>query len=295
MGLIRIRTELLGIIGFPVSHSLSPLMHNAVFESMGMDYCYLPLEVEPSRLRSALSAVRHLRFRGLNVTIPHKQRIMAFLDEITPEAELIGAVNTVEIRKGRLIGHNTDGRGFLKSLREDAGVSVRGNRILILGAGGAARAVAFQSALEGAASVQIANRSPARAAGLVRDLARPPLRYSASAVRWSGSSLKDGASNADIIINATAVGLKKGDPSPLPAGVIKPEQVVLDLIYSPPVTSLIRQAIRSGAKAVNGLGMLVHQGALSFEIWTGRPPLIFVMREALLRGLSGGAGRPGDI
>jgi shikimate dehydrogenase len=289
------RTKLVGIIGFPIGHSLSPRMQNAAFQSIGLDYCYIPLEVGSRRLRSAITALRSLKFRGFNVTIPHKRRIMAALDEVTPEALLIGAVNTVEIRHGRLIGHNTDGRGFLLALFEDVGTSVRGKRLMILGAGGAARAVAFQSALGGAASVLVANRSAGRAGELVRDLARPPARCSASALRWSEASLKSGAREADIIVNATSVGMKPGDHSPLPPDTVTPQHLVCDLIYRPAETALLQQARRAGAKTVNGIGMLVHQGALSFEIWTGKPAPISVMREALQSALTGGDGAPGGI
>jgi shikimate dehydrogenase len=292
---MRGRTNLVGIIGFPIGHTLSPRMQNAAFQSMGLDYCYIPLEVESRRLRSAVTALRRLKFRGFNVTIPHKRRIMAVLDEVTPEARLIGAVNTVENRRGRLIGHNTDGRGFLRALLEDGGTSVRGKRLMILGAGGAARAVAFQSALGGAVSILIANRSAARAAELVRALARPPVRCSASALHWSEASLKTGAREADIIVNATSVGMKLGDRSPLPPDVVIPQHLVCDLIYRPADTTLLQQARRAGAKAMNGIGMLVHQGALSFEIWTGQRASISVMREALQRALTGGDGAPGGI
>jgi shikimate dehydrogenase len=281
------RTKLVGIIGYPIDHSLSPLMHNAAFEAMGLDYCYIPLEVEPRRIRSAVKALRVLGFCGFNVTIPHKRRIMALVDRLTPEARLIGAVNTVEIRHGRWIGHNTDGRGFLQAFTEETGESVPGKRVMILGAGGAARAVAFQWALEGGAAVVIANRSSARADELVRDLRRPPVRCPASALPWTKASLIEGVRQADIIINATSVGMKPDDPPLLPSYVLKPHHIVCDLIYKPSVTFLLKQAQAAGAKAINGLGMLVHQGALAFEIWTGRRPPISVMREVLWHEIIG--------
>ncbi|HEY5594932.1 MAG TPA: shikimate dehydrogenase [Nitrospiria bacterium] len=286
------RTKLVGIIGYPIRHSLSPLMHTAAFEAMDLDYCYIPLEVAPRRIRSAVKAIRVLGFCGFNVTIPHKRRILAWVDRLTPDARLIGAVNTVEIRHGRWIGHNTDGRGFLRAFVEETGEPIPGKRVLILGAGGAARAVAFQWALEGGAAVMIANRSSARAAELVRDLRRPPVQCSASVLPWTEASLKAGIRQADIIINATSVGMKPDDPPLLPDGVLGPRHVVCDLIYKPPMTVLLKQAHASGAKAINGLGMLAHQGALSFEIWTGQRPPIGVMREALRQGLLGRKGEP---
>lgn len=287
------RTKLVGIIGYPIRHSLSPVMHNAAFESMGLDFCYIPLEVEPRRIRPAVNALRSLGFCGFNVTVPHKRRIMALLDRLTPEARLIGAVNTVEIRRGRLIGHNTDGRGFLRAFMEETGEPVVRKRVLILGAGGAARAVAFQWAMEGGGAVTIANRSSARAAELVRDLRKPPVRCSAAVLPWTDASIKAGVRQADIIVNATSVGMKPDDPPLLPPNVLKPGQIVCDLIYKPPVTLLLKQAQSVGARALNGLEMLVHQGALAFEIWTGQRPPIQVMREALEQSpLGRGEGAP---
>lgn len=277
------RTKLIGIIGYPIRHSLSPFMHNAVFEAMGLDYSYIPLEVKPRRLRSAVKAVRLLGFCGFNVTIPHKQRIMAFLDRLTPEARRIGAVNTVEIQNDRLVGHNTDGRGFLQAFVEETGRSVKDRRVLILGAGGAARAVAFQLTQEGVAAIMIANRSPARAKRLVRDLQRPTIRCAASVLPWTETALRAGVRQTDIVVNATSVGMGPADPPLLPSNVLRSAHIVYDLVYQPPVTSLLKQAQAAGAQAINGLGMLIHQGALSFEIWTGRRPPVEVMQEALHR------------
>ncbi|MBI3596575.1 MAG: shikimate dehydrogenase [Nitrospirae bacterium] len=275
------RTRWLGIIGYPIRHSLSPLMHNAAFEALDMDYCYIPLAVEPRRMRSAVDALQWLGFRGFNVTIPHKQRIMAFMDRLTPEAKLIGAVNTVEIQRDRLIGHNTDGRGFLGALREETGRSVAGLRVLLLGAGGAARAVAFQLALDGVRTLLIANRSSERAQGLARNLRRSSVQCSVSVLPWAEEALKTGAQQSDIIINATSVGMNPADPPLLSSTILRPHHVVCDLIYKPPMTALLKQAQKAGAMTISGLGMLVHQGALSFEIWTGRRPPVDVMREAL--------------
>lgn len=281
------RTKSVGIIGYPIHHSLSPLMHNSVFEAMGLDYCYIPLEVEPRRIRSAVKALRLLGFCGFNVTIPHKRRIMGLMDRLSPEARMIGAVNTVEIRRGRMIGHNTDGRGFLRAFREETGESAAGKRIVILGAGGAARAVAFQWALDGGAGVMIANRSSARAAILVRDLRRAAPSSSAFILPWTEASLIEGVRQADIVINATSVGMNPDDPPLLPPHVLRSGHIVCDLVYKPSATSLLKQAQAAGAKAINGLGMLVHQGALAFEIWTGQRPPINIMREALQQGIAG--------
>jgi len=275
------RTRWLGIIGYPIRHSLSPLMHNAAFEALDMDYRYISLAVEPRRIQSAVNALQTLRFRGFNVTIPHKQRIMAFMDRLTPEAKLIGAVNTVDIQHDQLVGHNTDGRGFTRAFREETGRTVSGRRVLLLGAGGAARAVAFQSVLDGVRTLLIANRSSQRAQGLARDLHRLSIPCDISVLPWTKGALKSGTQQSDIIINATSVGMNPLDPPLLSSAILKPHHVVCDLIYKPLLTALLKQAQTAGATAVSGLGMLVHQGALSFEIWTGRRPPLDIMREAL--------------
>jgi len=279
------RTRWLGIIGYPIRHSLSPMMHNAAFEVLDMPYYYIALSVEPHRIRSAVNALQSLGFRGFNVTIPHKQRIMAFMDRLTPEAALIGAVNTVEIQRDRLIGHNTDGRGFTRALREEIGCSVAGQRVLLLGAGGAARAIAFQLVHDGIRTLLIVNRSSQRAQALARNLLRSSVRCAISVLPWAEKALKTGAQGSDIIINATSVGMNPYDPPLLSSAFLSPHHVVCDLIYKPPVTALLKQAQMAGATAVSGLGMLVHQGALSFEIWTGRHPPVDIMREALRQAL----------
>ena len=278
---VRDRIRWVGIIGYPISHSLSPIMQNAAFEALGLEYCYIPLEVKPAGLRSAVGALRRLGFRGFNVTVPHKQRIIPMLDVLSPEARFIGAVNTVVIQKGRLTGYNTDGRGFMRALNEMAGFSVQGKRALVLGAGGAARAVAYQLAREGAAEVIVANRSLDRVRGLIRDLRESVPRSDATILPWKLSSLKIGAARADLVVNATSVGMRASDPSLLPGYAFRRGQVVYDLVYRPAVTPLMRQAMMAGAHAINGLGMLVHQGALSFELWTARKPSVELMRETL--------------
>jgi shikimate dehydrogenase len=260
-------------------------MHNAAFEALDMDYCYIALAVEPRRMRSALNALQSLGFRGFNVTIPHKQRIMDFMDRLTPEAKLIGAVNTVEIQRDRLIGHNTDGRGFTSAFREETGRSVAGQRVLLFGAGGAARAVAYQLVLDGVRTLLIANRSSQRAQGLARNLRRLSIRCAISVLPWTEEAFEKGAQESDIIINATSVGMNPFDPPLISSTILGPRHVVCDLIYKPPVTVLLKQAQTAGATAVSGLGMLAYQGALSFEIWTGRRPPVDIMREALRQAL----------
>lgn len=277
------RTGLLGIIGYPIGHSLSPAMQNAALEATDLDMVYIAMEVPPRRLSPALGAMRALKFRGFNVTIPHKERIIPYLDRLTPEARLIGAVNTVLNRSGRWIGHNTDGRGFSSALSEAAGFSVRERRVFILGAGGAARAVAFRSALEGAAEVTVANRTAARAVSLIRDLAAG--RFGLRAVPLGGPprGWREAVRRADLVVQATSLGMRPDDPLPLPRDYIRAGQVVCDLVTSPPDTPFLKGARGAGAITVNGIGMLVHQGAISFKIWTDREAPLDLMKAAVVR------------
>ena len=280
------RTQLTGILGYPVAHSLSPAMQNAAFKALGLDFCYVPLDVPPARLRAAVRSLKVLGFRGFNVTIPHKERIGVCLDRLTPEARLIGAVNTVENRNGRFIGHNTDGRGFLAFLKADLDLSVSGRTILILGAGGAARAVAFQSALAGA-SILLANRTRSRAEGLARDLRKKVKGPLVGSLPWTERALREAAGRADMIVNATSVGMKPDDPDLLVRDSFRSGQIVCDLVYRPLETAFLKQARQAGARAVDGLGMLLHQGALSFEIWTDQKPPLPMMKKALEQALQG--------
>jgi shikimate dehydrogenase len=268
------KTKITGIMGWPVEHSLSPLMQNAAFDAMALDYCYVPFLVHPDDLGDAVQSMRALNIRGLNVTVPHKEKVMAFLDQIDPEAAFIGAVNTIVNAEGRLIGYNTDGRGFMKSLAESA-VRVSNKNILIIGAGGAARAVGY-SLVQNAKSLALCGRTTMRAENLVRDLN----------VVQNNVCLCDHLSDLGkyhIIINATPLGLKAEDPLPIDASRLRPGQVVYDLIYKK--TRLLKQAAKKGCVAINGLGMLLWQGVLAFRLWTGREPDVEVMRHALLTSI----------
>lgn len=272
-------TRVVALLGDPVGHSRSPQMHNAAFASLNLDYCYVPFSVRPSALRLAIRGLVALGFAGANVTIPHKERVIPYLDELSPEARLIGAVNTIHQREGRLVGHNTDARGFLRAFQEDTNVSVRGGQFLVLGAGGAARAVMVALALGGARAVTIANRSVPKARHLARRL-----RRLFSSLDWSVVTSTSGLPPSRFfrgVIQTTPVGMKVNDPSPLPLEWLNRSLAVYDLVYPGP-TALLRAAEEVGARHAGGLGMLVHQGALAFSIWTGRRAPIDVMRRALL-------------
>jgi shikimate dehydrogenase len=277
--------RLAAVIGWPVAHSVSPAMHNAAFRALGLNWRYLALPVDPRDLSAAVAGLRALRFAGFNVTIPHKVAMLPLMDELSEEAVAIGAVNTVVISDGRMAGHNTDAYGFLATL-EASGFAPAGRRALVMGAGGAARAVVYALARAGMA-VSLWNRTPERAASLVADLAPYLAGRSVVALPRDTALLADALRKADLLVNATSVGMKGGPPgSPLPAGLhLRPGMTVFDLIYSPPLTPLLRQAQAARARPVGGLGMLVRQGVRAFSLWTGIEPSVPVMERAAKRAL----------
>jgi shikimate dehydrogenase len=252
-------------------------MHNAAFQALGLDYRYVPFAVPPAALGNATKGLRALGFIGANLTIPHKERVIPWLDDLSREARLIGAVNTIVRRGERLIGYNTDAGGFLRAFREDTGVRVRGGDFLVLGAGGAARAVVVALAMAGARGIAVVNRSAGRARGLIRRL-RPAF----PGVEWSTPPPRSLPSARGVrgVIQCTSIGMRPGDPSPVPREWLEPRLVVYDLIYHAP-TTLLRDAESVGARCAGGLGMLLHQGAMAFALWTGRKAPIAVMRRAL--------------
>ena len=280
------QTKILGIFGYPIAHTLSPAMHNAAFDAVGLPYRYVPFEVHPDRLEGAVKGIIPLGILGVNVTIPHKEAIFPFLDHVSEEAKTVGAVNTVEVAAGRLIGHNTDGRGFLESLRE-RNVDLSGKRVILLGAGGAARAVAATLAQQPIAEMVIAARTESRGRGLADRLAAisPRLKVSLWGNDW-GSNLPAHSDRPTLLINTTPLGMRQEDPAPFPIDLIDPGWSVADLIYRPAETPLLAAAKRAGAQAIPGLGMLLHQGALAFEIWTGQKAPLAVMRQVLQNALS---------
>lgn len=274
------KTRILGIIGWPVKHSLSPIMHNAAFEHLGLDFCYIPFAVKEDHVEKAIKGITALNISGLNVTIPHKESLIPFLSETSEEVKMIGAVNTIKIMDNRLIGYNTDGPGFIASLKE-AGINIKDHSLLILGAGGAAKAVVFQSVIEGAREIIISNRTVQKAITMKKQIEK---HYPSAKIKTTGigyDELKDIIDRVDIIVNATSVGLKSGDPSPIPKELINKRMFVCDLIYNPPETSLIKYAKASGCKFMNGVGMLLHQGVIAFKIFTGSEAPVEVMRNSL--------------
>ncbi|MDD4859868.1 MAG: shikimate dehydrogenase [Dehalococcoidales bacterium] len=273
------RTRVCGLIGDRVEHSVSPMMHGAAFRKLGLDYVYVTFKVMPESLPEAVAGMRALNIRGLNVTIPHKIAVMGLLDEVDTHARGIGAVNTIVNDNGVLKGYNTDAPGFLRALRE-AGVEPAGKKILILGAGGAARGICYALAESGARLV-ILNRQVERATALARSLA-PVARESVEALPLHETSLQNEIKDADILVNATSVGMTPDiDHSLVPAHLLHDKLVVFDIIGIPARTKLFQEAAAAGARTIAGLEMLVWQGALSFELWTGQSaPFELMHREA---------------
>lgn len=277
------KTRIVGLMGWPVSHSVSPPMHNAAFAATGLNWCYVPLPVpaEPAaRVGEAVYGLRALGLQGANVTVPHKQAVMPYLDRLAPAAIAIGAVNTIRVEPdGTLTGDNTDAAGFVADLR-DHKVDPRRKHVFILGAGGSARAVVFGLAQAGAASITIENRTAARSQALIDALAPqfPACRFQANP-----EDLATVAHSADLIVNCTSVGMSPHvDASPLPQDVVlRPGQTVYDLIYNPRQTRLLETAAQAGARAIHGLGMLVWQGAIAFSMWTGIDAPVEIMRAAV--------------
>ena len=270
-------TRTVGIIGWPVSHSLSPAIHNAAFAALGLDWTYVPLPVHPLHLFAALTGLGAMGFAGANVTMPHKAAVADLIDDLSEDARRLHAVNTIVSDGERLRGENTDAPGFERFLRMDAGVDPSGRAALILGAGGAGRACALALARLGVASITVAAREPARVADVaaaVEDLdadVRAVVFDDAMTVR------------ADLIVNATPLGTRH---ETVPVPVLGPGTVVVDLLYQPSVTPLLNRARAEGASAFGGLGLLLHQAALSFEIWTGQQPPLDVMSAAALAAIS---------
>ena len=277
---INRKTKIYGLIGYPVKHTFSPLMHNAAFESLGINAIYLPFEVRPENLQSSLSYMKSIGVCGLNVTIPHKEKVLEYLDEIDKEASLIKAVNTIVIKNGRLKGFNTDGKGFVNSLKEGFGISPKGKRFFIMGAGGASRAISFSLALRGASRIVLVDKIRKKAINLARSLTRNT-PCEAVALKKDKKAIKELILNSDVFINASPCGMKLSDPKVMEPEFLHKGLFVYDIIYNPRITKLLKDAKKRGARISNGAGMLLNQGAISFKLWTGRKAPVRIMKKAL--------------
>ncbi|MDO8750011.1 MAG: shikimate dehydrogenase [Dehalococcoidia bacterium] len=277
-------TLTVGIIGYPLGHSISPAFQQAAFDHYGMDARYLVWETPADGLAQRIQSLRGPNVLGANVTVPHKEAVRSRLDTLSEATQRTGAVNTIVNRNGLLEGHNTDVPGFLRALKEDGGFDPKGKRVLLLGAGGAARAVAYALSGAGVASLTIANRTVERAQRLIQVL---NIGAIAKAVPMNRDALAT-EKGWDLIVNTTTLGMwhSPGEgESPLPAGLILSHALVYDLVYNPPETPLLREARRAGARTLGGLPMLVYQGAAAFQLWTGKEAPLSVMFEAAQKAL----------
>jgi shikimate dehydrogenase len=278
----------LGVLGDPVAHSLSPQIQNAALEACKIDMQYGRFQISPDELGEALKLIRVVDFVGANLTLPHKIAACAFMHELDDNARQVGAVNTIKIENAKLRGYNTDGKGFARAIRQEFAVDLRDLRIMILGAGGAGRAIAMQCAKENCERLVIVNRAFEKAKQLVEELREffagprvlgPVARL--QAIPWEESAIRFQIAHLDLIVNATPLGLNRSDPSPIPARLLAPHLMIYDAVYSESRTAFVSAAVEAGARAANGLTMLVHQGALAFEIWFEREAPVEVMRGGL--------------
>ncbi len=277
------KTRVCGVIGDPIEHTLSPVIHNAAFVELGLDYVFLAFKVKAKGVADAINGAKALNIRGLNVTMPHKSKVIAHLDRIDLSAQIIKSVNTILNKENMLFGFNTDGVGAMKALKEN-GVELKGRKVLLLGAGGAARAIAYSVAKE-ADELAVLNRTVKQAqelAKLLENTFNKKIAYGSLEQRDVQNQLQD----SDILINATSIGMKpKSDVSPVAPKLIRSNLAVMDIVYNPLETKLTKDARAAGAKVVSGVEMLIYQGVASFEIWTGRSAPVEVMRKAALNHL----------
>jgi shikimate dehydrogenase len=284
MMVISGKTRVCGVIGDPIEHTLSPAIHNAAFDHLKLDFVFLAFRVKAADLENAVQGMRGLGIHGLNVTMPHKSTVISFLDEVDPTVQFLGSANTILNKNGRLSGFNTDGVGALKALREN-GTELSEKKVLLLGAGGAAKAIAFALAKE-VGELVILNRTSEKAKELAEALGR---MFNKKVVGGSLSpdAIAKNLRASDILINATSVGMKPHLSQSLVAPQwLKSNLVVMDIVYNPVETKLAKDAKAAGAKVISGVEMLIYQGAASFEIWTGGSAPIEVMRRAALNKLS---------
>ena len=279
---IKGSTNIVGLIGHPVEHSFSPPMHNAAFDALNMDYAYVAFDVNPNDLKSAIEGAESLNIKGFNVTIPHKVDVMQYLDELDEVARLIGAVNTIDFKN--LKGYNTDGIGAVKAIEEVT--SIKNKNVVVAGAGGASRAISFYIAKYGAESLTILNRNEAKAESLASDVSDSGLigEVASDSINAFGNYME----SADVLIDTTPLGMHPNinDEPIVKADMMDEDLVVFDAVYNPNETVLIKEAIKTNAKPVYGIKMLLYQGAESFKIWTGKTAPVDVMEKALRNTLN---------
>ncbi len=275
------KTQVLGIFGDPVQHSLSPRMQNAAIQAASLDAVYVPFRVTKAQLCDAISGIRAMGMRGVNLTIPHKEAACDLVDELDEHALLTGAVNTIVNTNGRLKGYNTDGHGLLKALKQELDVDVAGRRVMLLGAGGACRAAIVALCQSGAAWIGLANRTRERSQALIAEMAEHFKGTTFAELPLSAALVDVCPEPVDLLVNATAVGLKGEAFDFLVTGCVRPGGFVCDLVYAAGPTPLVEEARQAGLAAADGLGMLAGQGEVAFELWFGVAPKADVMRLTL--------------
>ena len=273
-------TKIVGIIGAPIEHSRSPQIHNAAIAALGLDYVYVPFHVQPDNLGAAIKGFKAANIIGINVTIPHKQNVIPYLDELSREATLIGAVNTLIFRDGTISGENTDAPGFLQAMQEDGHEVPQGGSAVIIGAGGSARAIVVALALAGVQTICITNRTISRAVALATDLSAKT-DASIYGIGLDDPQLPDAVGTSQLIVNTASTSMDVSHPLLIDPEWLAPQSIVYDIVYTPPETRLLQAAAEKGCHTIGGLGMLVHQGAIAFERWTGVNPPVETMRQAL--------------
>lgn len=277
---ISSHTKVLGIIGHPIEHSMSPTMHNPALQELGLDYVYVAFDVHPDRLENAVDAVRSLDIKGINVTIPHKETIIQYLDEIDPVAKKMGAINTIKNENGYLRAKNTDAAGAKKSLI-DAGCEIKGKDILFLGSGGAARSIAYLLSEE-ADKIVLTDIVEEKATQVANEI-KQNMGANVEGKAPSETFLKSAIKEVDLLINATPIGMyPKIDAMPISKDLLHPDLFVFDVIYNPMETQLMKEAAKKGCKTLSGLNMLVNQGVIAFEWWTGKTPNSQLMKEKII-------------
>ena len=278
------KTKIVGVIGDPVEHSHSPQMHNAAFVELGLNYVYVPFHIQPDALPAAIEGFKAINVVGLNVTIPHKQAVIPFLDEISREVELIGAVNTLTFENGRIKGDNTDGLGFLEGMRETGLELPQGESALVIGAGGSARAVIVALTSIGLETIFVANRTISKAIKLAEGLS-DTIGTPIHGIGLDDPELAEIVNGVALVVNTASVGMDISKPPLINAEWLRPQTTVYDIVYTPPETRLLLAAAERGCHTIQGLGMLVYQGAIAFEKWTKVTPPVKTMKQILQQAL----------
>jgi shikimate dehydrogenase len=279
--LVTVETKLVGLLGYPLKQTFSPQMQNEAFQKLGLDYFYFPIEVQSEGLREVINGIKHMNFAGFNVTKPHKVTIIPMLDVVNELAAKIGSVNTVVIREGKLTGYNTDGEGFVRALLTETSMDLTQKTFTILGAGGASRAVCSTLAFKGASKLYIVDQFSEVSSAMVQDV-NSNIRFCAEGLPFDEKAIAGALENSQVLINASGVGMYPHlEKTPIHQDYLRKELLVVDLPYNPLKTRLLLEAEAKGCKIMNGIGMIINQGALAFSLWTGLPEPLAIMQKTI--------------